>query len=143
TEVTNAQYRAFLAAVKAQGDEAWRHPDQPKGWDHAPMSATWGDAKWNADGLPVVGVSYWDACAFAKWSGRRLPTEAEWVKAAAKSTAKGEVELRQWPPFCGGEEWRDGVLATSESVKGPVPADGPVTQGGVDDVSPAGCLHMG
>jgi hypothetical protein len=134
TEVTNAQYRAFLAAVK-DGDAAWRHPQQPKDWSHVPPAATWSDPKWNADDLPVVNVAYWDAYAFAKWTGRRLPTEAEWVKAASKKT--GESNLRQWPAFAESETWKDGVLATSESVKGPVSA----LKGA--DVSPCGCLHMG
>jgi hypothetical protein len=135
TEVTNAQYAAFLAAVTKDGDAAWRHPEQPKDWNHVPPAATWNDPKWNAPDLPVVNVAYWDAYAFAKWTGRRLPTEAEWVKAAAKKP--GEVNLRQWPSFCEGEDWKDGVLATSESVKGPVSALKS------DDVSPIGCLHMG
>jgi formylglycine-generating enzyme required for sulfatase activity/tRNA A-37 threonylcarbamoyl transferase component Bud32 len=134
TEVTNAQYRAFLAAAK-DGDAAWRHKEQPANWSHVPSAATWNDPKWNADDFPVVNVAYWDAYAFAKWTGRRLPTEAEWVKAAAKKT--GETNLRQWPSFCEGSDWKDGVLATSESVKGPVSALKS------DDVSPCGCLHMG
>ena len=41
-----------------------------------------------------------------------------------------------WPPFPLGQ-WKDGVLATSELVKGPVPAASGA------DASPAGCLHMG
>jgi tRNA A-37 threonylcarbamoyl transferase component Bud32 len=136
TEVTNSQYREFLAATAGRHGD-WCHPDEPKGWDHTPAAATWKDPKWNADDLPVVNVSYWDAYAFAKWSGRRLPTEAEWVKAAAKSKSPAETELRSWPPFAPGEEWRDGVVVTSDWAKGPVSA----LSGG--DVSPVGCLHMG
>lgn len=140
TEVTNRQYREFLAACAAHGTRTpWDHPEQPANWSHLPPKETWGDAKAGADDLPVVNVAWWDAYAFAKWSGRRLPTEAEWVKAAAKSKDPGELELRSWPPIAAGAPWKDGLLATAELTKqaGPVRAD----QGA--DVSPAECLHMG
>ncbi len=140
TEVTNAQYRAFLAACAAHKDgrAPWDHPSQPAGWSHVPPAATWGDPKWNADDLPVVNVAWWDAYAFAKWSGRRLPTEAEWVKAAAKSADKSEFDLRRWPPIVGGE-WKDGLLVVSDGRR----LAGPSSAVAGEDVSPADCLHMG
>jgi hypothetical protein len=137
TEVTNAAYRDFLAAADREGGHgAWCHPDEPEGWDHHPPADTWGQPGWNGDRLPVVNVAWWDAYAFARWSGRRLPSEAEWVKAAAKHEA--EEELRAWPPFPGAG-WRDGVLATREKTGG----IGPEATDAGEDVSPAGCLHMG
>jgi formylglycine-generating enzyme required for sulfatase activity len=64
TEVTNAEYRRF---VEATGHRV------PRYWDSAQL---------NRPGQPVVGVSWEDAQAYARWAGKHLPTEAEWEKAA-------------------------------------------------------------
>ena len=79
-EVTNRQYRRFLEDVKKSGDDAWRHPDQPKGRDHVP--AAWGEPGFATEEWPTLGVDWFDAFAYAKWAGKRLPTEAEWERAA-------------------------------------------------------------
>ncbi len=65
-EVTNANYHLFASATKREPPYHWSEGNIPAGKeDH-----------------PVIYVSWHDANAYCKWSGKRLPTEQEWEKAA-------------------------------------------------------------
>ena len=63
-EVTIGQYKQFLVATGHRSLPDWVSQYSP------------------TDQHPVVGVNWHDAMAYARWTGKRLPTEAEWEKAA-------------------------------------------------------------
>ncbi|MBN2490099.1 MAG: SUMF1/EgtB/PvdO family nonheme iron enzyme [Planctomycetes bacterium] len=74
-EVTNAQFAEFLAATGYD----WKHAD-PRLWE---PGGRWLRREGQAEGEhPVVRVTLEDARAWARWAGKRLPTFAEWVRAA-------------------------------------------------------------
>ncbi len=87
-EVTNAEYKKFI--------EATGHP-APKGW----VDTNYPTGKGN---YPVTNVTYADAETYAKWAGKRLPSEEEWEKAA-----RG-VDGRKYP-------WGDSRDGTAANVR--------------------------
>ena len=126
--VTWAQYVEFIDDGGYDRQELWH----PQGWDWlqresegdgrrgpryveqigvasgAVLQTMFGKATRMGGSQPVMHVSWWEADAWARWAGRRLPTEAEWEIAAQQAARRGFRwgEVREWTagtvrPFAG------------------------------------------
>ena len=83
-EVSRAQYRSFLRDPFASLG-FYANKNQPR--KHSYRPANWQEQTGQLD-LPVVGIDWWSAYAFAKWAGGRLPTEREWLYAFGGDSRK-------------------------------------------------------
>jgi formylglycine-generating enzyme required for sulfatase activity len=128
-EVSNADYRKFLAFISATGDHGKCHKDEAPGKDHTPLY--WESPNLNGDDCPVVGVDWYDAYAYSAWVGKRLPTDEEWERAARGDT---------WRVYTWGDVFDSQKMVCGESgATGPGPAR-PKT--GPTEVSPLGVVNL-
>lgn len=109
TPVTNADFQRFIADGGYEEQRWWA----PAGWDMVRGNGLSAPLFWRRDGgqwlrrhfgtvepvpadEPVLHVSWYEADAYARWAGRRLPTEEEWEKAARHDPASDRSMRYPW-----------------------------------------------
>ncbi len=124
------QYRQFMKEGCYQNEQLWSREGQD--WLKAKKATEpglWRDGNWNLPKHPVVGVGYYEAEAFSKWAGKRLPTELEWERAACGTDG------REYP---WGNEFDKNKCNTEEAV---IKKTTPVIHYS-KCISPVGCYDM-
>jgi iron(II)-dependent oxidoreductase len=149
TPVTNERYRDFIADGGYDDERLWK----PAGWSWRGEEQLEAPRFWQREGThdwsvlrfgrrldltrhlyePVQHVCWYEADAYCRWAGKRLPTEPEWEKAATWDPTTGTT--RPWP-------WGTGEPNTERANLGQR-SDGPHPVGAHPaGMSPSGCLAM-
>ncbi len=132
--VTNAMFRRFLDDGGYANADWWAEAVADGRWQAGVLRdysgertepAFWTDQRWNNPAQPVVGVTWYEAIAYCRWLTAklreaddglspgeeiRLPTEAEWEKAAAYDPVADHSRRYPWA-----DEWEEGRANTKEA----------------------------
>ena len=130
--VTNRLYAAFVEAGAYTDPRLWT----PTGWEHLQVSGRRAPMTWQRDGAggwtctrfgdveaveadaPVEHVCWFEADAYARWAGRRLPSEAEWEKACGWDPVAGRLRRFPW----GNEDPTPALANLGQQATRPAPA---------------------
>ncbi len=143
-EVTNKQYKEFIDSGGYQKREYWKHEFIKDGrvltWEEAmaefvdqtdrPGPPTWqaGDYPEGQGDYPVSGISWYEAAAYAEFSGKTLPTVYHW------DIARGEyTPMIQWPQLGG-----NAIFTPFSNFQG----KGPVAVGSLPGITSYGAYDM-
>ncbi len=137
--VTNGEYREFMRDDGYTTPDLWlsdgwavineRGWQRPLYWDEAAETEfTLGGVREIDDNAPVCHVSYYEADAFARWAGARLPTEFEWERAAVGEPVRGNLMAADvWQPCSGdGTQYYGDVWEWTSSPYAPYPGFRPL-----------------
>ncbi len=144
--VTQAQFLEFVEDAGYKRRELWCEP----GWGWRESEAAAHPIYWNHDGdpwqrrqfadlvtlqphKPVMHVNWYEAAAYCRWAGRRLPTEAEWELAAGCGLEESDKRTHPW-----GEVHPDRMRANLDAIAGGCLDVGALPDGD----TPSGCRQM-
>lgn len=143
---TNREYAGFIEEGGYERRQFWSEDGwawrEREGWS-APLYWTRNGKVWHERTMfvedlmspdhPVVGISWYEADAYARFKGKRLPTEAEWEKAASWDAARERKRLFAW-----GDDTPTSAFCNFNNYFGGTTAVGSFADGASED----GCLDM-
>lgn len=146
TPVTGGDWLSFMADGGYERPELWAD----EGWAWRTESGIEAPKYWRREGgrwlqrlfdlerdvdprRPVCHIDYWEADAFARWAGKRLPTEAEWEVAALWDPSEGRMRRFPW-----GDDPASPLVANIDQLAFDTLPVGSLPAG----ASPSGCLGM-